>query len=120
MGWKKIFNKPNKEFTNVKTADELYEAEETTTQQVKEANIVTFEPHSFEEVQYIADHLVNNRSSILNVSRLNDKQKMRAIDFLSGVVYTIDGSIQKLSPGLYLFAPKTMNITSHDDLIKGE
>lgn len=76
--------------------------------------IITFEPRSYEEVRYAADHLKLQRSVVINLHRLNDQQTSKVKDFLSGVIYAIDGSFEKLGPKMYLFTPKSCTMRKHE------
>ncbi len=69
------------------------------------------EPKSYNEVQEIADHLLNKRAVIINLQQVDDKQAKRIIDFLSGTVYAVKGDIQKLGIATFLCAPDTMDVS---------
>ncbi|GAA0364765.1 cell division protein SepF [Caldalkalibacillus horti] len=72
-------------------------------QSVKAASkIVLMEPHSYEETQDMADHLRSRRIIIVNLQRLTHEQAKRTVDFLSGTVYAIGGSIHKLGQNIFL------------------
>ena len=40
----------------------------------------------------------------------NSREAKRIIDFLSGVIYAIGGSMQKIGVGIYLCTPKNVNV----------
>ena len=56
------------------------------------------------EVQEVAKSLIFNKDVIVDISNLDNKQKYRAIDFLSGVIFVIDGYRKKLDTNIYLFS----------------
>lgn len=58
-------------------------------------------PTRFEDVVDIANHLLSHRSVLLNVSKLDNRVKMRVIDFVSGAAYAIDGTVKKVAEGTY-------------------
>ncbi len=74
-------------------------------------SIMTFQPHDFSEVQIISNHIIHKRSAIVDTERLDKKQTLKLINFLLGVIYTLDGSVKKLSPTIFLFAPKHIKIS---------
>ena len=41
---------------------------------------------------------------------LTEDQAKRIIDFLSGCIYAIGGTMQKIGVGIYLCAPKNVNV----------
>ena len=44
------------------------------------------------------------------MKRVTSDQAKRIFDFLSGVTYAIGGTMQKIGVGIYLVAPKNVNI----------
>ena len=82
---------------------------------IKEADktgnkMILLEPRAYSESQQIADHLKNRNSVVVNLKRVTSDQAKRIIDFLSGVIYAIGGSMQKIGVGIYLVAPKNVNV----------
>lgn len=59
---------------------------------------------NYNEAQEIANHLLARQDIIVNVSNLITKDKYRVIDFLSGVIYALEGKRLKLEPNIYLFS----------------
>lgn len=72
--------------------------------------MILLEPRAYSESQQIADHLKNRNSVVVNLKRVTTDQAKRIIDFLSGVIYAIGGSMQKIGVGIYLVAPKNVNV----------
>src|SRR5690625_7946468 len=75
------------------------------------SKVVLCEPRTYNEAQEIADHLVNRRSVVINLERIDRKQARRIIDFLGGTVYAINGSIQKLGSQTFLCTPDIVEIS---------
>ena len=57
-----------------------------------------------------ADKTGNKMILLVNLKRVTSDQAKRIIDFLSGVIYAIGGSMQKIGVGIYLVAPKNVNV----------
>lgn len=77
----------------------------------KNVKIVLSEPRSYEETQQIADHLRSHRPVVVNLQRLGtDNQGRRIVDFLSGCVYALNGSIEKLGPQIFFCTPENVDI----------
>ena len=89
--------------------DESYEAtpKEAFTQG---NNMILAEPRAYSESQQIADHIKKRNSVIVNLKRVTNDQAKRIIDFLSGTLYALGGSLQKLGNGIYLCTPKNVNV----------
>ncbi len=84
--------------------EELKEADKTGNK------MILLEPRAFSEAQQIADHLKNRNSVVVNLQRVTAAQAKRIIDFLSGCVYAIGGTMQKLSVGVYICTPNNVSV----------
>lgn len=67
-------------------------------------------PENFDSVAQIADHLLNNRTVVLNLENTNKETARRLIDFLSGVAYSIDGSLKKIASSAYVITPNNVDV----------
>ena len=108
---KKIFS--DEDESNTMSEDEFYDV--TQEEALKEADkngnkMILLEPRAFSESQQIADHLKKRNSVVVNLKRVTSAQAKRIIDFLSGCVYSIGGTMQKIGVGIYLCTPKNVNI----------
>ncbi|AMC93007.1 hypothetical protein AOC36_03110 [Erysipelothrix larvae] len=74
------------------------------------AQMVLFEPRSFEEAEEVAKYLKGNRAAVVNLHRLQRDFAQRTIDFLTGVVFALDGSIQKIGHNVILCTPKSIGV----------
>ena len=97
----------------VGTEDEYYVMSEEDA--IKEADktgnkMILLEPRAYSESQQIADHLKNRNSVVVNLKRVTSDQAKRIIDFLSGCIYAIGGTMQKIGVGIYLCTPKNVNV----------
>lgn len=67
-------------------------------------------PQQFDSVTQIADHLLNKRTVVLNLENASKETARRLIDFLSGVAYSIDGSIKKIASNAYVITPSNVDV----------
>ena len=67
-------------------------------------------PQTFDSASQIADHLLNKCTVVLNLESTNKETSRRLIDFLSGVAYSIDGSIKKIATNAYVITPSNVNV----------
>lgn len=104
------------EYYNVSEQEALKEADKTG------SKMILLEPRAYSESQAIADHLKSRNSVVVNLKRVTSAQAKRIIDFLSGCVYSIGGTMQKIGVGIYLCTPKNVNIQGKisDDAQKDE
>lgn len=76
-------------------------------------NVVVESPQEFEEAAVIADHLRSGRSIVVNMETTPKDVVRRLVDFLSGVAYALDGTIQKVSANTYFIAPYNVSLTGN-------
>ncbi len=97
------------------------EVTKTTNKEFKNKTILV-EPRAFSEAQQIADYLKARNQVVVNFKRVTSDVSKRIMDFLNGIIYAIDGTMQKLGPGIVLCAPKGFEIEgniSEEDTKKG-
>lgn len=82
----------------------------------KNNELVLFEPRSYSETQDIAAYLKAGKAAVVNLHRLQKEQSKRVIDFLSGVIYAIDGDIQQIGPKIFLCTPKGIGVSGNISL----
>lgn len=73
--------------------------------------VVLCEPKNYQEAQEIADNIVNRRSVVINLERVDHQQAKRIVDFLSGTVYALNGDIQKLGSQTFLCTPDNVEVS---------
>ena len=97
---------------NVSNSDEYYSISAEDSLQENDGNnkMILLEPRAYSESQQIADHLKKRNSVVVNLKRVTSDQAKRIIDFLSGCIYAIGGTMQKVGVGIYLCAPKNVNV----------
>jgi len=79
---------------------------------------ILVEPRAFSEAFQVADYLKANNQVVVNFKRVTSDVSKRIMDFLNGIVYAIEGNMEKLGPGIVLCAPKGFEIEgniSEDD-----
>lgn len=102
----------------------LSEYESHTTKAMPKMNgdtkMVLFEPRSFDEAEEVARRLKENRAAVINLHKLQREYAQRTIDFLTGVVFALDGSIQKIGHNVILCTPKVISVGGKISLDAGE
>ena len=74
------------------------------------SKMILVEPRAYSESQRIADYLKSRNTVVVNLKRVTSDQAKRLIDFLTGCIYAIGGSLQKLGNGIYLCTPNNVNV----------
>lgn len=72
--------------------------------------VVVARPSSFEEVQGMADQLKGGRPVLLNLDSTPKDTRSRIVNFLIGVIYALDGQMQRVGGGILLFAPHNVDV----------
>lgn len=67
--------------------------------------VILVKPERFEDASFIADHLNEKRTVVLNLESTNKDVSRRLIDFLSGVAYANEGQIKRVANLTYLITP---------------
>jgi cell division inhibitor SepF len=63
------------------------------------------EIHSIEDARVAADGLKEGVQQIVNLASTPQGVRERVIDFLNGVVYAIEGSVERVSEHVFVYAP---------------
>ena len=82
--------------------------------------VVLFRPISFNDTSKAADDLRNNKAVVLNLENVDKAMSRRVVDFLSGCVYAVDGSVKKIAQSAYLFCPHNMDVTGDLEALQAE
>ena len=105
-GLKKMLNPDDEEEEYVESKESIKVGK---TETYKNKTILV-EPRAFSEAQQIADYLKAKNQVVVNFKRVTTDISKRIMDFLNGIVYAIDGKMEKLGPGIVLCAPKGFEI----------
>lgn len=65
---------------------------------------------NFNDTQKVADRLKEGEPQVVNLEKTPAEVAERLIDFLNGVTYALDGYVEKVSEGAYLFTPANIAI----------
>ena len=76
-----------------------------------EMKVVKPDKYDSQTAQKIADHLLSNRTVVLNLESTNKESARRLIDFLSGVAYSIGGYIQRVAVNTFIIVPENVDIS---------
>lgn len=71
----------------------------------QESNIIMVEPKNQKDIQQVVDYLKQGQSVAVNLESIADSDKSRILDFLSGAIYGVDGSIHRWKDDLFLLTP---------------
>jgi len=72
--------------------------------------VVLFHAKTFDDAAKAANELRRRKAVILNMENVDKALTRRVVDFLSGSVYALDGSVKKVAQSTYLFCPHNMDV----------
>jgi cell division inhibitor SepF len=76
--------------------------------------VIVISPLSFDEAKKTVDHMKNNRPVVANFEDTDRALVQRFIDFVGGAIYSLDGTLEKITEFVFLFAPSSVSINSDD------
>lgn len=82
------------------------------------SEIVVIDPTKYDDVQTIADHLKLRQAVVVNLQNVPPELHRRIVDFCSGVIYTLEGNMQKVSEDIFLFTPANVDIIAEKKMEK--
>ncbi len=71
-----------------------------------ESNIIMVEPKTHKEIQQVVDYLKQGQSVAVNLEGISSSDSERILDFLSGAIYGLNGSIHRWHGDLFLLTPE--------------
>lgn len=80
--------------------------------------MVLFEPRSFGEAELVGARLKEGRAVVVNLHKLGSDYARRTIDFLSGVVFALNGNVQKIGTNVILCYPAEIGVAGTINLGK--
>ena len=72
--------------------------------------VVVYQALTYDDTQNIVDNLKSRKPIIVNLDSLEQDLAQRVLDFLSGSVYALDGTIQKVSRSIFVLVPSNIDI----------
>ena len=82
--------------------------------------VVLFHAKAFDDAAKAADELRKRKAVILNMENVDKALTRRVVDFLSGSVYALDGSVKKVAQSTYLFCPHNLEVVGDLESFQGE
>lgn len=81
------------------------------------SEVVVMEPRSFEEMPQVIQALRERKSVVLNLTIMDPDQAQRAVDFVAGGTYAIDGHQERIGESIFLFTPSCVQVSTQSNLL---
>lgn len=81
------------------------------------SEVVVMEPRSFEEMPQAIQALRERKSVVLNLTIMDPDQAQRAVDFVAGGTYAIDGHQERIGESIFLFTPSCVQVSTQTGVV---
>ena len=81
------------------------------------AEVVVIEPHSFDEMPQVVQTLRERKSVVLNLNVMDPEEAQRAVDFVAGGTYAIDGHQERIGESIFLFTPSCVKVSTLSGIV---
>lgn len=77
-------------------------------------NLIIYCPTTMKEIQSAVDCLRQNQSVMLDLEKIGDDDRTRVLDFISGAIYGLNGSIHRFKDDSFVLTPEGKKILTPD------
>lgn len=77
-------------------------------------NLIIYTPSTMKEIQSAVDSLRQNQSVMLDLEKIADEDRTRVLDFISGAIYGLNGSIHRFKDDSFILTPEGKKILTPD------
>ncbi|MEA5477646.1 cell division protein SepF [Pseudanabaena galeata UHCC 0370] len=81
------------------------------------SQVMVMEPRTFEEMPQAIQALRERKSVVLNLTMMDPDQAQRAVDFVAGGTYALDGHQERIGDSIFLFAPSCVQVSSQSSVL---
>jgi cell division inhibitor SepF len=77
-------------------------------------HIISLTPRTYSEARLIGEHYREGKPVIMNLSDMEETERKRLVDFASGLVFGHHGSIERVTPKVFLLTPPNVSVRVED------
>jgi cell division inhibitor SepF len=77
-------------------------------------HIISLTPRTYSEARLIGEHYREGKPVIMNLSDMEESERKRLVDFASGLVFGHHGSIERVTPKVFLLTPPNVSVSVED------
>lgn len=74
--------------------------------------ITAVHPRSYNDARVIGEHFRDGVPVIMNLSDMDDADAKRLVDFAAGLVYGLQGVVERVTTKVFLLSPATVEVTN--------
>jgi cell division inhibitor SepF len=81
---------------------------------VETTRITTLHPRTYNEARTIGEHFREGTPVIMNLTEMDDNDAKRLVDFAAGLIFSVYGSIERITNKVFLLSPPNVTVTAED------
>ena len=97
------------------TTKEKFTAEGGRMTAPRQMSIVYRTANDFRDVYHYAEALLANKPVMVNLERLDGANRNRVFDYLNGVAYIINGTVDVVTDNMLIYCPQGVSVDKKDD-----
>ena len=78
------------------------------------SRITTLHPRTYNEARVIGENFRDGVPVIMNLSEMSDNDAKRLVDFAAGLVFSVRGSIERVTNKVFLLSPPNVTVAAED------
>jgi cell division inhibitor SepF len=78
------------------------------------SRITTLHPRTYNEARVIGENFRDGVPVIMNLSEMDDTDAKRLVDFAAGLVFSVRGSIERVTNKVFLLSPPNVSVAAED------
>lgn len=82
--------------------------------------IVTLHPRFYNEARMIGEQYREGNPVIINLTDMDESERKRLVDFASGLVFGLHGTIERVTSKVFLLSPANVRVSSEDKTAAAE
>lgn len=84
------------------------------------SRITTLHPRTYNEARVIGENFRDGIPVIMNLSEMSDADAKRLVDFAAGLVFSVRGSIERVTSKVFLLSPPNVTVAAEDKAAMAE
>ena len=78
------------------------------------SRITTLHPSTYNEARVIGENFREGIPVIMNLSEMDDEDAKRLVDFAAGLVFSVRGTIERVTNKVFLLSPPNVSVAAED------
>ncbi len=78
------------------------------------SRITTLHPRTYNEARVIGENFRDGIPVIMNLSEMSDTDAKRLVDFAAGLVFSVRGTIERVTNKVFLLSPPNVDVDAED------